>query len=183
MTPCEENIRNSTQRWLQRVVVALNLCPFARREVDAGRVRYRVTDCDTEERLLQVLEDEIQHLRDHSHIATTLLIHPRALQHFDDYNQFLDLAESLLDMLGAVGELQIASFHPEYRFAATSHHDPGNYSNRSPYPMLHLLREADVERAIENHPDVDAIPERNMACLERLGPEHLRRLLTSCHEG
>ncbi|MFN2287018.1 MAG: DUF1415 domain-containing protein [Chromatocurvus sp.] len=180
MTFSEQRVRNDTQRWLQGVVIALNLCPFAGREVSAGRVRYRVTDSDTEEGLLQVLEDEIHHLRDHSHTATTLLIHPGVLQDFDAYNQFLDLAESLLDRLGAIGELQIASFHPAYRFAGTGHQDPGNYSNRSPYPMLHLLREADVEKAIDSHPDVDAIPERNIACLERLGLQHLTRLLASC---
>lgn len=180
MTVSEQDIRRHTENWLQRVVVALNLCPFAGREVDAGRIRYRVTECDTEGLLLQALEEEIQYLRDNSDTATTLLIHPRSLQDFTDYNQFLDLAEGLLEHCGAVGELQIASFHPQYRFAGTDDEDPGNYSNRSPYPMLHLLREADVARAIDSYPDADAIPERNIAHLTRLGREHLVQLLARC---
>lgn len=182
MPASDQAIRRHTEHWLQRVVVALNLCPFAGRELEAGRVRYRVTSCDTELALLQALEEEIQCLRGDSTIATSLLIHPRVLQDFADYNQFLDLAEGLLESCDAVGELQIASFHPQYRFAGSDESDPGNYSNRSPYPMLHLLREADVERAIAGHPDIDAIPRHNVAHLERLGRKHLVRLLAACRE-
>ncbi|MFN2287914.1 MAG: DUF1415 domain-containing protein [Chromatocurvus sp.] len=180
MTTSEHDIRRHTEHWVQRVVVALTLCPFAGREVDAGRVRYHVTSSDTELLLLQALEEEIGYLQAHSDTATSLLIHPQVLQDFDDYNQFLDLAEGLLHRRGAVGELQIASFHPDYRFAGTDYDDAENYSNRSPYPMLHLLREADVAAAIDHHPDPDAIPERNIAHLNRLGSQHLVRLLASC---
>lgn len=180
MTASEQDIRRHTEHWVRRVVVALNLCPFAGRELDAGRVRYRVTSSDTERLLLQALEEEIHHLQAGSNSATSLLIHPQVLQDFDDYNQFLDLAEGLLDSCGAVGELQIASFHPDYRFAGTDEGDAENCSNRSPYPMLHLLREADVEAAINHYPDPEAIPERNIAHLNRLGSQYLLRLLASC---
>lgn len=180
MTASEQAIRYHTEHWVQRVVIALNLCPFAGREVEAGRVRYRVTSSDTELLLLQALEAEIHHLQACPDVATSLLIHPQVLQDFDDYNQFLDLAEGLLDSCGAIGELQIASFHPDYRFAGTACDDAENYSNRSPYPMLHLLREADVEKAIAHHPEPDAIPGRNIAHLNRLGSAHLLRLLASC---
>jgi len=180
VTASEHDIRRHTEHWVQRVVVALKLCPFAGREVDAGRVRYRVTSSDTELLLLQALEEEIGYLQANSHTATSLLIHPQVLQDFDDYNQFLNLAEGLLHTCGAVGELQIASFHPDYRFAGTDDDDAENYSNRSPYPMLHLLREADVTAAIDHHPDPDAIPERNIVHLNRLGSQHLVRLLASC---
>lgn len=180
MIVSEQTIRQHTACWVERVVIALNLCPFAGREVDAGRVRYCVTSCNTERLLLQALEAEIHHLRTCRDIATSLLIHPQVLQDFDDYNQFLDLAEGLLDSCGAIGELQIASFHPDYRFAGTAADDAENYSNRSPYPMLHLLREADVEKAIAHHPEPDAIPEHNIAHLNRLGSAHLVRLLASC---
>lgn len=182
MTVSEQDIRRHTEHWVQRVVVALNLCPFASRELDAGRVRYRVTSSDTALLLLQALEEEIQCLLQSGDIATSLLIHPQVLQDFDDYNQFLDLAELLLETCGAVGELQIASFHPDYRFAGTDDDDAENYSNRSPYPMLHLLREADVETAIEQHPDPHAIPERNIAHLNRLGSRYLVRLLGDCRD-
>lgn len=180
MIASEQAIRHHTECWVQRVVIALNLCPFAGREVDAGRVRYCVTSADSKLLLLQALEAEIHHLRSCRDIATSLLIHPQVLQDFDDYNQFLDLAEGLLDSCGAIGELQIASFHPDYRFAGTAADDAENYSNRSPYPMLHLLREADVENAIAHHPEPDAISGRNIAQLKRLGSEHLVRLLASC---
>lgn len=182
MMSIEEEARRHTEQWLNRVVIGLNLCPFAATEVDAGRLRYRVTPCNSEAALLQALEEEIQHLRLHPEVATSLLIHPQVLQDFADYNQFLDRAEHLLERCDAIGELQIASFHPGYRFAGTGEDDPANYSNRSPYPMLHLLREEDVERAVDSHPDIDAIPGRNIARLTRLGRARLIRLLASCRE-
>ncbi len=172
----------ASRRWVERLVVGHNLCPFARRELDADRVRFWVTDADDEEQLLLALGDELAHLHRQPDIETTLLIHPRVLEDFLDYNQFLAACDELLLQLTLDGVFQIASFHPHYQFAGTGPEDAENYSNRSPYPMLHLLREDSVAKAVASHPDVEAIPERNIALLEKLGSERLARSLEQCLE-
>lgn len=170
------------RRWVERVVVAHNLCPFARRELAAGTVRFVVTDAADEEQLLLALADELDLLNRDPDIETTLLIHPRVLQDFLDYNQFLAACEELLEQLSLDGVYQIASFHPDYQFADTEPEDAENYSNRSPYPMLHILREDSVARAVAGHPDVEGIPDRNIALLKKLGSEHLSDILRSCFD-
>ncbi len=170
------------RNWVERVVVAHNLCPFAKRELDAGKVRFAVTDADDEEQLLLELADELQRLNREPDIETTLLIHPQVLQDFLDYNQFLAACDELLEQASLDGIYQIASFHPDYQFAGTEPGDAENYSNRSPYPMLHILREDSVARAVANHPDVEGIPERNIALLRELGSEQLRATLQGCFE-
>jgi hypothetical protein len=177
MTPHEELcIRSATQRWVRRVVVGLELCPFARREVEGDRVRYAVTDATSPEDLLRDLGRELARLGDDAGIETTLLVHPFVLGDFLRFNDFLDDVDALLAAQGWVGEIQVASFHPAYRFAGTDETDAANFTNRSPYPMLHLLREASVERAVAAHPDIEHVPERNVALLRRLGLDGLRRL-------
>jgi hypothetical protein len=163
----------ATRRWLERAVIGLNLCPFAKAVYVKGQVRFVLSDATTPEGLLEHLARELLVLRDTpaEEIDTTLLVHPHVLQEFLDYNDFLDTADALVASLGLEGDIQVASFHPAYRFAGTADDDIGNYTNRAPYPTLHLLREESVSRAVEAFPDPDAIVERNIATLERLGVE------------
>ena len=169
----------ATRRWLERAVIGLNLCPFAKAVHAKGQVRFVLSDATTPEALLAQLGEELLLLRDADPeaIDTTLLVHPGVLGDFLDYNDFLDQADALVEALGLEGVLQVASFHPDYRFAGTAPDEPGNCSNRSPYPMLHLLREASVDRAVAAYPDPDVIVRRNIETLERLGIEGYRRLL------
>lgn len=169
----------ATRRWLERAVIGLNLCPFAKAVVAKGQVRYVLSDATTPEALLEELAYELVRLQqtEPDEVDTTLLIHPRVLTDFLDYNDFLDAADAAVEALELDGEIQVASFHPDYQFAETAYDDVGNCSNRSPYPMLHLLREASVERAVAAFPDPDVIVERNLETLEKLGIEGWRKLL------
>jgi hypothetical protein len=169
----------ATRLWVQRLVVDMNLCPFAKRELVKERVRFAITAATTEAQLLAALRAELERLQSDPSIETTLLIHPQVLQDFHDYNQFLDAADGLLVDMQLDGVYQIASFHPHYQFAGTAADDAENYTNRTPYPLLHLLREDSLERAIASYPDVDGIPERNIALMRRLGRDALQQLLAS----
>lgn len=168
-----------TQRWLERAVIGLNLCPFARAVVTRQQVRYVLSDANTPEQLLEQLGEELLHLRDTpaDAVDTTLIVHPQVLTDFLDYNDFLDDADALVEALGLDGVLQVASFHPQYQFAGSDPDDIANCTNRSPYPTLHLLREDSVARAVATFPDPDAIVERNIATLAGLGHAGWRRLL------
>jgi uncharacterized protein len=178
-----EKIINPVRHWVENVVVGLNLCPFAKRELVNNRIRFSVTDALTEEHLLENLQTELELLDRQEAIETTLLIHPNVLQDFYDYNQFLDRADSLLEQMGLIGVYQIASFHPDYQFVGTEPDDVENYTNRSPYPMLHLLREESLEQAIANYPDPEQIPGLNIARLKSLGRDKVQALLQECfHE-
>ncbi len=167
----EATILADTRAWLEKAVIGLNLCPFAKAAYVKDRVRIVVSDAADSDELLDQLATELNtlHATDPAVCETTLLVHPRVLSDFLDYNDFLELADATLDALNLTGEIQIASFHPQYQFADTQIDDIENCSNRSPYPLLHLLREASVTQAVENFPDVDAIPERNIATLRQLG--------------
>jgi hypothetical protein len=178
----DQRICAITRRWVETVVVGLELCPFAARELEAGRVRFAASRATTESALLEDLAAELQRLDDEGSIETTLLIHPAVLQDFLDYNDFLDAADALLEKRNRVGIYQIASFHPDYRFADSAPDAPENATNRSPLPMLHVLREASVERAVDRHPDPDGIPERNIARMRALGATRLAELLRACEE-
>ncbi len=167
----------SVRHWVERMVVGYNLCPFAKRELVRNRVRFIVSEADTEEALLLDLQQELQWLISEPDVETTLLIHPFVLGDFYDFNNFLDIADSALVQLELEGIIQIASFHPNYQFGGTHPDDAENYTNRSPYPILHLLREASLETAIERYPDTEEIPARNIALMEELGVEKLKALL------
>ena len=173
-----EQIVATTRAWLEKAVIGLNLCPFAKSVHAGNRVRFRVSAARNTEALLADLAEELQALQaaDPQQIETTLLIHPHVLADFLDYNDFLDLADAAIDALGLTDEIQIASFHPHYQFADTAADDIGNFTNRSPYPMLHLLRQASVDRAVQGLPDAAAIYDTNIATLGRLGHEGWRRL-------
>jgi uncharacterized protein len=169
MTPDE--IIAATRRWLERSVIGLNLCPFAESVYRGGRVRFHVSEQTSASGLVQDLISELAglHAADPSICETALLIHPWVLADFVEYNDFLDVCEATVADLGLEGELQVASFHPQYQFAGTQSEDIENYTNRSPFPMLHLLREASVERAVAAVPDTDEICRRNIRTLRRLG--------------
>ncbi len=175
-----EAIAHVVRRWVEDLVVGLNLCPFVGREIASNRVRFVVTDVTTEKQLLVALESELALLDVDAEVETTLLIHPDVLRDFFDYNQFLDTAEQLLVQSKLEGIYQIASFHPDYQFAGTAAGDAENYTNRSPYPLLHILREESLERSIAAYPDVELIPARNIEQMKSLGREKLQALLQGC---
>lgn len=166
------------RRWLEQVVIGLNLCPFAATPYRRKQILITTSGATDEEALLGDLQKELKHIDrlPTTQLETTLLVIPHLLADFDDYNQFLDLAEALLGAGGWVGDYQLASFHPHYRFEGTEPDDPGNLTNRSPYPILHILREASLERMLANHPDPDAIPRRNIRRMESLSAEQRQAL-------
>jgi hypothetical protein len=168
----------ATQRWLEAAVIGLNLCPFAAGVASAGRIRYRVSEARSTDELRHDLAEELRALAaaDPAQVETTLLIHPQVLQDFLDFNDFLDDADAVVEVLGLAGTLQLASFHPGYQFAGTTAADVGNCTNRSPYPTLHLLREASVGRAVATLREPSVIYERNIATMNRLGHAGWARL-------
>ena len=160
-----------TRAWMRRAVIGLNLCPFARAVDAKDQIRYVFSDATDPETLLATLVVELQRLADTDPalVDTTMLIHPRVLGDFEDFNDFLELADAAVEDLDLDGVLQVASFHPRFQFADTEPDDVTNATNRSPYPTLHLLREDSVDRAVAAFPEAEAIFERNMETLEKLG--------------
>ena len=160
-----------TQKWLMEAVIGLNLCPFAKAVVVKDRVRYRVCLSSAPQDVLQMLADELQFLAsvDASMVDTTLLIAPYALPVFLDFNEFLGECAALPQSQGLQGELQVADFHPNYQFAGEAPDAMGHFTNRAPYPTLHLLRESSLDEAVAVYPDAALIFERNIASLESLG--------------
>ena len=178
--PSEIAIINTVQRWVETFVVGLNVCPFAKREVVKNRVRYCVSQADTPELLTVDLEHELNRLKENDAIETSLLIHPSVLQDFYDYNDYLHTANTLVSNMGLDGVFQVASFHPNFQFAGTEAADAENYTNRSPYPILHLLREQSLTVAIDAYPDADDIPKNNIKLMNELGGEYLENILKQC---
>ncbi|HZE98398.1 MAG TPA: DUF1415 domain-containing protein [Planctomycetota bacterium] len=168
--PEDADVIAATKAWIEKDVIGLNLCPFAKAVHVAGQIRYVVSAATTSSALLSDFAAELIHLHETepSVTDTTLLIHPRVLTDFLDYNDFLTDGESALERLGLVGVIQVAGFHPQYQFADAAPDDPAHRTNRSPYPTLHLLREASVERALESYPYPDEIPARNIETMRRL---------------
>ena len=176
--PTEDEIIARTLAWVRHAVVGLNLCPFAARPLARDRIRVVVSEADNEEALLARLDKELRLLQasPRDDIETTLLVHPHVLREFLDYNDFLARADDGVRQADLEGEIQIASFHPAYRFAGSGPDDIENATNRSPWPTLHLLREASVSEALEAVPDTDAIIAANGRRLRELGPEGWRLL-------
>lgn len=171
----------NTKLWLEKAVIGLNLCPFAKAVHVKNQIRYMVSAATTPEELLVDLIAELEILaeRPAEQIETTLLIHPGVLKDFLDYNDFLEVADGAVEDLDLGGILQVASFHPQYQFDGTAPDDIDNYTNRSPYPTLHLLREESIEKAVAAYPQTDTIFEKNIETLRKLGHDGWARLFVS----
>ncbi|MGF6420231.1 hypothetical protein ABH900_003750 [Stenotrophomonas sp. AN71] len=169
----------ATRLWLERIVIGLNLCPFAKAVYVKDQVRIVLSDATTPEALVEQLAEELVLLRDTpaEQIDTTLIVHPQVLTDFLDYNDFLDNADAAIEALDLQGILQVASFHPDYQFEGVAADDASNYTNRAPFPTLHLLREDSVARAVDVYPDPDVIVERNIQTLDRIGVDGWHRRL------
>lgn len=176
--PTVEEVEARTRRWIEEAVIGLEFCPFAASFYHGDRVRIAVSEAEEPLKAVDAALEEIDHLldADPTEVATTLIVYPRSLEEF---RTFLDVAETVrgaIDEAGATGVLQVATFHPDYQFAETDPDDLENYTNRSPFPTLHLLREEDVTRAVEDHPDPESIPDDNIARLKEMGREEVERI-------
>jgi len=169
-----------TQAWVESVVVKHNFCPFARREVESQRLRYQVVEQPLPAVGLQALADECALLDREAGIETTLLVCPRGYEAFEDFLDLVDLANQLLEQLGYEGVYQLAHFHPDYQFEGVDKADASNYTNRSPYPMLHLIREASMAKALASYEAPEQIPERNVALARSLGATAMQEALDAC---
>ncbi|NRP09966.1 MULTISPECIES: DUF1415 domain-containing protein [unclassified Marinobacterium] len=178
MTDFENEVIKSTQHWVDKMVVGLNLCPFAKKSIDQNQLRYVVYTGDDIESITQLLVEELERLVNDKSIETTLLIHPNFTTEFDAYLDYLAGVDELIDALGYSGVFQVAGFHPDYQFDGVAEIDPANHTNRSPYPMMHLLREASVAWAVETHPDIDSVPERNVELLREMGEKGIQELIS-----
>jgi hypothetical protein len=167
----DEDVIAATRQWIEKAVIGLNLCPFAKAVYVKDQVRYVVSHAPHLDGLLEDLDRELDFLAaaDSEEIDTTLLIHPTLLPDFLDFNDFLQLAEAAVDEHGLEGVIQLASFHPQFQFSDTAPDDIGNYTNRAPFPTLHLLREASIERAVAAFPQAETIYLRNIETLKALG--------------
>ena len=182
MTAANGAVIAETRAWVERVVIGLNLCPFAKAPQSRGRVRYVASEATDTDALRRDLLDELRLLAaaPPDRVETTLLIAPHVLEDFDDYNAFLTEAEGAVAELRLRGVIQVASFHPQYRFAGTASDDLGNATNRSPYATLHLIREGSIDRAVAAFPDASAIFEANLATLHSLGAAGWAALQQQC---
>lgn len=164
-----------TKKWVKNFVIDLNFCPFARRPFDADRIHYILEETSEPAKIVETIRTEMQLLLKTKQYETSLIILPNALSNFYDYLDFLEIANTLLLELALEGVFQIASFHPSYQFAGTQPEDVENYTNRSPYPMIHILRESSVSWAVAKHPNTDQIPDQNIARLQALGREAVKK--------
>ena len=174
-----EQVIAQTRLWIERLVIGYQLCPFARAPFEADRIRYQVSFAPDQEILLERIVEELilLHRADARDVETSLLIVPELLLDFKDYLEMLELGETALKELRLEGTIQIASFHPKYRFQGSEPYDPANYTNRSPFPMFHLIREDSVERAVKHYPDPEKIPERNVQIMRELGLDKVKLIL------
>lgn len=174
----DTNAIKQTEQWIETIVIGLNFCPFAKREIRRNAVRYVLTESSEIADVLAQLMDECAFLDNNPDTETTLIILPTGFDDFMDYLDLTELADNLLTEQDYEGVYQVASFHPDYCFADADSDDAANYTNRSPYPMLHLLREASLDTAIDNFPDIDSIPETNMQKARSLGADYFRVFLS-----
>lgn len=176
------NIILAMQNWVSNVIVKYNFCPFARKEVEEKSIHYEVSEaCKLEDAVLAMIEGCI-FLDAHPEKETTLLIFPTGFERFDDFLDLVDLANALLSAQGYEGKYQIANFHPDYVFADSDDNDPANYTNRAPYPTLHLIREESMAIALETYDDPESIPENNIRLARRKGEAFWQQLLANCYK-
>ena len=180
--PTQNPVIQQTQKWLSTVIIQHSICPFAKREFDRGSIHYELIESDD---LHQQLEQMILccvQLDNNDDIETSLLIFPKCLTAFDDYLDFIEIANALMHKQDYEGVYQLASFHPDYCFEGSDENDASNYTNRSPYPMLHIIREASLERVLKDYPNPEKIPERNIDYTSKLGIETMKKLLLDCYK-
>ncbi len=173
---------SETKNWLETVVIAHNICPFAKREMDRKSIHFALENSTDIETCLENLIDECARLDENEKIETTLLIYANAFADFDDYLDFVDVAQALLEAEDYEGIYQLASFHPRYCFDGSTENDAANYTNRSPYPMLHLLRENSLEEALDSYQHPEMIPENNIKLTRELGLDKMKATLAACYE-
>ena len=176
--PSDDEVLARTRAWLEKAVIGLNLCPFAKAVYTRDRVRLVVSQARHVDDLLEELDRELDLLvaTPAEQVDTTLLVHPTLFPDFLDFNDFLEIAEGVLDEHGLEGVVQLASFHPQFQFDGTALEDMGNYTNRAPYAVLHLLREDSVEKAVDSLADPDAVYQENIRTLDKLGLEGWNKL-------
>jgi len=177
-----EQVKKQTETWITSFIVGYNICPFAQRVVENNRIHYEVIDSINSEQCLHVVVNEFQRLDSQPEIETSFIIIPNYLSEFEDYLDFLAIAETFLIEQNYAGIYQIASFHPKYCFEGQETTDPANYTNRSPYPMLHLIREASLEKALQSYPQPEKIPQRNIQFTRDMGIEKLQAILNKCYQ-
>jgi len=171
---------SQTQKWLNTVIIEHSICPFAKREFVNNTIHYEIIKSDKIEQQLEQLIMNCENLDNDESIETSLLIFPDSLSNFDDYLDFVEIADALMHKQNYEGIYQLASFHPQYLFADSDENDASNYTNRSPYPMLHILREASLEKVLETYPNPENIPERNIELTRNLGLTAMQKLLSDC---
>lgn len=171
----------STQAWLKTVVIGLNVCPFARREVERGSVKFELETSTDIATCLENLIAQCECLDQDDNIETTLLVYANAFEEFDDYLDFMAIAQDLLEVEHYEGVYQLATFHPHYCFEGATEDDAANYTNRSPFPMLHLLRENSLTEALAHYPNLDTIPVNNITLMRQIGLETLQATLATCY--
>ncbi len=178
----ENQVVAETRHWVKDIVMRHNLCPFAHKPFRDDVIRYHVCMATQEGAVVAALTDEMKQLRDadREKLETTIVVTPNCFQSFDDYNQFLNVVDALIEQFNLEGKIQVASFHPDYQFADLEPDDVRNYTNRSLYPMFHLILEKSIEEARESYPDVHVIPENNMKLLAEMGLKEAQRQLAAC---
>lgn len=174
-------IIDQTKNWLSNVIIEHAICPFAKREHDNNRIYYEIIDSKKTEQQLEQLIIQCEAMDDDKDKETSLLIFPKTLSNFEDYLDLVEIATQLMAKQGYEGIYQLASFHPQYCFSGTKVDDPSNYTNRSPYPMLHILRESSIEKALESFPNPENIPDRNIQLTTDLGLKVMKNLLQKCY--
>lgn len=178
----EAKIIEQTRKWIQQVVIGMNFCPFAAKPFKDERIEYIVVSRANHNTALQTLMQECYRLEEENETETSFIIFPDSFLDFEEYLDLVDLTETLIKNEGFDGVYQVASFHPDYIFSGTNHKDAANYTNRSPYPMLHILREESLEEAIKKHPDTGKIPEKNVILAREKGLEFMKNLFKNVRE-
>ena len=171
------NPLDACKSWVEQVVIGHNFCPFAKQEFDQARVRFVLTETEGYEEALLALINECERLDDSDEIETTLIVYPKLLTDFEDFLDFVDMANQLISMQGYEGVYQLANFHPDYCFEGEDENDASNYTNRSPFPMLHLIRESSLEKAVASYPSPELIPENNIKLAREKGRDYFEQLL------
>jgi hypothetical protein len=174
---CDEEVEKAVKSWIEKVIIGLNFCPFAKKEMERNTLHYAISSATQINDALSHLLEELALLDQQQEIQTTLLIFPLGFADFDNYLDLLELANSLMAQGGYAGIYQLASFHPDYCFEGEEPDDPANYTNRSPYPIFHILRESSIEAVLKRYPQPESIPENNITKARELGSSVLQALL------